>query len=85
MDIVITSVHDFDALGEQWRDLEERADGSFFQGWTWLGCLARHRFDNPILVTARQSGRIVALGLLNRRKGSWFGSRLLLSESGEIS
>ena len=54
-------VEDFAALGERWRDLEQRADGSFFQSWTWVGCLAAERFPDPVLVEATEDGRTVAL------------------------
>ena len=72
---------DFTRLGELWRDLEARADGSFFQSWAWVGCEAAQRFPNPLLVQARENGVTVALGLFNRRRR--FGrSLLLLTESG---
>ncbi|HLY45618.1 MAG TPA: GNAT family N-acetyltransferase [Stellaceae bacterium] len=72
---------DFDRIGELWRDLEARADGSFFQSWAWVGCLASERFPNPVLLQAREGGVAVALGLFNRRRRLG-GSDLLLNESG---
>lgn len=77
-EIAVSGVTDFAALGARWRDLETRADGSFFQSWTWTGCLASERFPDPVLVEAREGGVTVALALFNRR-----GSTLFLGESGD--
>lgn len=80
----VTGVEDFTELGTRWRDLEQRADGSFFQSWTWLGCLAQERFSDPVLVEAQEDGRTVALALFNRVR-RWFGpSRLYLGENGNV-
>ena len=70
-----------DAIEAEWRDLERRADVSFFQGWTWAGCLARERFPRPVLLRATAEGRTVGLALFNerRRLGT---STLWLGESG---
>ena len=75
---MVTGVDDFAALGTIWRDLETRAEPSFFQSWTWTGCLAEQRFTDPVLIQVRDSGRIVALALFNRRRGA-----LHLGESGD--
>lgn len=82
MDIVLSRVQDIDALGKQWRDLEERSELSFFQSWTWMGCLIRERFSDPFVLVARTSGRIVAMGLFNHPRAPSKGHRLLLAESG---
>lgn len=75
--IALTPVTDFAALGERWRALEAQADCSFFQGWTWTGCLAEERFPDPVLLEARQDGETVALALFNRhrhlRQTLWLG------------
>ena len=42
----VSGVTDFTALGERWRDLEQRSECSFFQSWTWVGCLAAERFSD---------------------------------------
>jgi CelD/BcsL family acetyltransferase involved in cellulose biosynthesis len=82
--IDIQPVHDFAALAPLWRDLESRADGSFFQSWAWTGCLAEERFREPWLLRARrEDGAAVALALFNRRNGRIFAGRpFLLGESG---
>ena len=78
----VTPVANFDELGSRWRALEERTNGSFFQSWTWVGCLAEERFTDPVLVEAIEDGRTVALALFNRVR-RWIGpSVLYLSESG---
>ncbi len=82
MHITLSETVDFTDLERRWRDLETRADGSFFQGWTWTGCLAAERFFDPILVEATEDGRTVALALFNRIRHRFGGSTLYLGESG---
>ena len=72
----ISGVADFTELSRSWRDLEQRAELSFFQSWTWVGCLAAERFDDPVLVTATEAGRIIALALFNRVR-RWPGPAVL--------
>lgn len=52
-----------DALGAQWRELEQRADASFFVSWTWIGSwlasLARR--SDMLVLRVRQGPRLVAL------------------------
>ena len=78
----ISVVRDFAALGQRWRDLERRAAGSFFQSWTWVGCLVEERFTDPILIAATEDGRTVALALFNRTRRRIGPSVLHLGESG---
>jgi CelD/BcsL family acetyltransferase involved in cellulose biosynthesis len=81
--ITLSRVTDWEALGELWRDLEARSDCSFFQSWTWTGCLAAQRFTDPIVVQATQDDRLVAMGLFNRRR-TWIGREVLwLGETGQ--
>jgi CelD/BcsL family acetyltransferase involved in cellulose biosynthesis len=78
----VSAVEDFAELGARWRDLEQRATGSFFQSWTWVGCLVAERFADPILVEATEDGCTVALALFNRVR-RWIGPSVLhLNESG---
>lgn len=79
--IRVVPVTDWDALGMQWRALEARVPASFFQSWTWVGCLAAERFADPVVVEAREAGAITGLALFNRRRGA-FGETLALQESG---
>ena len=81
-EITLSGVTDWTALGKNWRALEAQSDCSFFQSWTWTGCLAEERFSDPILLEAFHGGRRAVLGLFNRRR-DWLGrERLLLGESG---
>ncbi len=77
-EVAVSAVIDFASLEAKWRDLETRAEPSFFQSWTWTGCLVTERFPDPVLVEARDGDRTVALALFNRRGGTWY-----LGESGD--
>ena len=81
-DITLSRVEDFAALGDRWRRLEARSDCSFFQSWTWTGCLAQERFPDPILVEATEAGETVALALFNRRRHRFGADTLFLGETG---
>lgn len=65
---------------EVWRTLEPACDSlSFFQSWSWAGCLAAERFANPVLLRlAGQGGDPRGLALFNLRAG-----RLVLGDSGD--
>ena len=80
--IALSQVTDWAALGEHWRQLEARSNCSFFQSWTWMGCLAAERFDDPVLLEARESGRLVAMALFNRRRSRTGREILWLGETG---
>lgn len=79
--IRLSTPSDPEALAGAWRDLEQRAAGSFFQGWSWTGCLARERFPDPVLLEAVEEGQVVGLALFNRR-GSGLEDTLHLGASG---
>ncbi|MGE4324245.1 MAG: GNAT family N-acetyltransferase [Sphingobium sp.] len=52
------------ALAERWRALEQRADGSFFLGWTWVGAwLDSYAIRPELLAVTDEDGRDVALAL----------------------
>jgi CelD/BcsL family acetyltransferase involved in cellulose biosynthesis len=80
--VTLRTVTDWEALGVRWRAFETRAALSFFQSWSWIGCLAPERYDNPVLLEAQRDGRTVALGLFNRRRG-WLFDTLWLHETGD--
>ena len=65
-------------LQAEWRALETRADASFFQSWTWVGCLAAERMGAARVLRAGADG----LALLGRTRG-WRGACLWLHESGD--
>ena len=81
--IAIEPVTDFAALAPVWRELERRADCSFFQSWAWTGCLAEERFAEPWLLIARRGDRVVGLALLNRGPRAGLTRPILLGESGK--
>ena len=81
IEVTLSEVRDFAVLGTKWRALEDRVDASFFQSWTWTGCLAAERFPDPVLVEARSGGETVGLALFNRRRGLGRGI-LYLGETG---
>lgn len=79
MQIHLSPVEDFEALGRVWRELESEVAGhGFFQSWSWVGCLAAERYPDPVLLRAEQGGKVQGLALFNRRHG-----RLCLTESGD--
>jgi len=80
LEIEISRFPDLSVLETEWRTLEAAAAGdlSFFQSWTWVGCLAVERFPDPVLLRARTGGRTVGLALFNRR-----GRQLHLTASGD--
>lgn len=82
LSITLSEPTDLASVGTRWQALEARAEGSFFQSWAWVGCLAAERYPHPVLLEAREGDAVVALGLFNRR-GAWFEpERLWLGESG---
>ncbi len=78
--ITVHTAPDAAALEATWRELETRAELSFFQSWTWAGCLFGARFTDPVLLRAERGGAVVALGLFNRRRLA-----LHLGESGDAA
>jgi len=64
---------DPDALGREWRDLEARADGSFFLSWRWLGCWLESFPLRPLVLRARAGARTVGLALLQPARGRRHG------------
>jgi hypothetical protein len=75
-------------LGDWWRDLESRADPTFFLSWHWVGALLSESAITPLIVTARRHGQLVAIALLQsavqRRHGGLLRSRtLFLNETGD--
>lgn len=81
MELELTSERDPDlaALAADWRALEAAADApSFFQGWSWIGCLAAERYRDPVVVRAARAGRLVGIAIFGSR-----GDRLHLAESGD--
>ena len=83
LQIRLTSVRDFPALALRWRALEARSQVSFFQSWSWVGCLAEDRYSDPVLLQATRNGEDVGLALLNRRRLRLGLQTLYLNETGD--
>lgn len=69
------------ALEGRWRAFAAQAEASFFQDWTWVGCLAAERFPDPVLLEAVEDDRLIGLALFNRSSSAWRGVSLYLQES----
>ena len=72
-------------LGRRWMALEGSAECSFFQSWTYTGCLIEERFPDPMLLEAHAGDAPIALALFNRRRERFGAECLLLGESGIAS
>lgn len=89
MPIIVTAHHaeDLKSLEIEWRDLEMRADASFFQSWLWIGCWLEQTGLRPLVLKASVGSQIVGLGLLHSarcwRHGWLPVNSLLLHESGD--
>ncbi|MEW6704316.1 MAG: GNAT family N-acetyltransferase [Pseudomonadota bacterium] len=76
-------------LEPQWRELEARADGSFFTSWTWIGAWLRQLPPSvkPQLLRVSSGGQTVGLALLTmrcaRRLGFLTSRRLCLHATGD--
>ncbi|WP_144299645.1 GNAT family N-acetyltransferase [Elioraea rosea] len=78
LDIRLSVFPEKASLAARWRKLEEAVpDLSFFQSWTWMGCLFEERFPAPVVIEAARAGETVGLALFNRR-----GRTLHLGASG---
>lgn len=68
IEIAVESVTDLDELAPTWRELEARADSSFFLSWHWIGAWLRTVRRPAHLIRAHLDGRVVGLGLLHRQR-----------------
>lgn len=81
--ISLSTPTDLEAVGARWRELEAISDPSFFQSWSWVGCLGAERFDRPVLLEANEDGKTIALALFNRHRSRFGAPWLWLGESGK--
>jgi CelD/BcsL family acetyltransferase involved in cellulose biosynthesis len=85
----LAPAHQCPGLGEAWRSLEQRADGSFFLSWRWIGSwlAALPPGIEPLCLRARAGGEIVGLALLtprrSRRAGLVAARQLHLNATGD--
>ncbi|HSG95441.1 MAG TPA: GNAT family N-acetyltransferase [Afifellaceae bacterium] len=80
-------VGDFAALGADWRDLESRADTTFFLSWDWIGPWLETAGGAPVVARVELDGRLAGLALLHvarvRRHGFMPLRLAVLNETGE--
>jgi CelD/BcsL family acetyltransferase involved in cellulose biosynthesis len=80
-------LEDTETVAMQWKELEARSDCSFFLSWDWIGAwLASAPGEEPLLMTARESGTIVALAIFHtaKLKRRFMRSRaILLNRTGD--
>ncbi len=88
IEVTLAACGPLDALGEDWRALEARAEGSVFLSWHWIGSwlAALAAAERPEILTIRRAGAIVGLAALGRaterRHGLLVAHRLCLNETG---
>lgn len=79
----VVEVADLAAL---WRELEGRADASFFLSWDWIGCWMRETGVSPYLLRVTNGDGVVGLALLqpsHRRRHMLVGAdALMLQQAG---
>jgi len=85
--ISIGYASEFENLAATWRELETRADPTFFLTWDWIGTWLEFLDTSPYLVVVRDLDKIVGLGLLHpaaiRRRRIFKAKALLLHSTGD--
>jgi CelD/BcsL family acetyltransferase involved in cellulose biosynthesis len=85
----LTPVADLEGLAGRWRELEGRAESSFFQSWGWVGSWLRTLPPEarPLVLMGWDGDRLVALAALGRaaerRRGVVRSRTLRVSETGQ--
>jgi len=85
MKVTILPCPPADDLEPLWRDLQDRADGSVFLSWAWIGTLIRAFSPHGQLVRIEQDGEVVGLGFLGSPPAGWFRASLHLNETGRAA
>jgi CelD/BcsL family acetyltransferase involved in cellulose biosynthesis len=69
MDVTFQPLSDLEALAAKWRDLEQRADASFFQSWSWIGAWLRALPSRAAMyvLSIEQAGTTVGIGMFAKR------------------
>ena len=88
LDAQLQVLSDFSALEADWRDLEARADRTFFLSWTWIGTWLETFTTSPWIVrVCDSSGRVIGLGVFceasEARKKIIRAKQLRLHETGD--
>jgi CelD/BcsL family acetyltransferase involved in cellulose biosynthesis len=70
IDVVLERMPPVPELETLWRELESRADTTFYTTWSWMGNWLRVLPPNmmPGLLAARRGGRLIGLGLMVKGK-----------------
>jgi CelD/BcsL family acetyltransferase involved in cellulose biosynthesis len=89
IDVSVEALGDVAGLEARWKELETRADHSFYLSWLWIGTWLRHlpKSAEPHVLIAREAGRIVGLAIVCQRR-TWrlrpqTRMRWLLNETGD--
>jgi CelD/BcsL family acetyltransferase involved in cellulose biosynthesis len=89
LDVSVEVLRDVASLEASWKELEARATHAFYLSWLWIGTWLRHlpKGAEPHVLIARESGKIVGLAIVCRRKTWRLGlkarMRWLLNETGD--
>jgi CelD/BcsL family acetyltransferase involved in cellulose biosynthesis len=91
IDVSVERLQDLAGVEASWKNLESRADHSFYLSWLWIGTWLRHlpKEADPHVIIARACGTIVGLAIVCPRKIWHLGPRgrirWLLNETGDAS
>ncbi|WP_246756886.1 GNAT family N-acetyltransferase [Bradyrhizobium neotropicale] len=87
IDVSLEDLHSIAKLETSWKELQTRANHSFYLSWLWIGTWLRHlpKGVQPQVLVARTAGKIVGLAIVCRRTTWGFvpRARWLLNETGE--
>lgn len=89
IEVSMESLQSIAGFESTWKDLEARADHSFYLSWLWIGTWLRQlpKGAQPRVLIARRAGQIVGLAILCRRRAWSFSphmrARWLLNETGD--
>jgi len=78
--VSLVNVDDITVLGEQWRDLESRAEHEFFLSWLWISVWLKVFNPSIKLLTIRLQQQQVALALVTlsvQRRHGWLNSKVM--------
>ena len=68
-------------LEARWEALADAWNAGPFRSWTWVGCLARERYPDPVLAEVHEGKALVGMALFNRRRIG-LSAALYLHEAG---
>lgn len=89
IEVSMESLQNIAGFEATWKDLEARADHSFYLSWLWIGTWLQQlpKGAQPRVLIARRAGKIVGLAILCRRRAWSFWphmrARWLLNETGD--